>query len=102
MQTQNPNAQTHTPQPQAQAAQSMQQNRMTEPPQLITTKDLLYLTDSLSWELDVIKKLNQFEKESQDTKAKNLLRKAAQMHQKHYSILLKHLNPNNSASKIQS
>jgi len=75
---------------------------MTEPPQLITIKDLSYLTDSLSWELDVIKKFNHFEKESQDTKAKNLMKKAAQMHQKHYNILLKHLDPKNSASKLQS
>jgi len=105
LQTQNPNAQPQTYQPQTQqpqAAQSMQQNRMTEPPQLITIKDLNYLTDSLSWELDIIKKFNHFERESQDTKVKNCLKKAAQMHQKHYSVLLKHINPNNSASKIQS
>ena len=100
MPNQNPNFQA---QGQAQQQpQGMQQNRMTEPPQLITIKDLNYLTDSLSWELDVIKKLTHFEKESQDSKVKNFLKKSAQMHQKHYTILLKHLNPNNSASKIQS
>lgn len=97
MQTQNPGLQG-----QQQAAQAAPQNRMSEPPQLITIKDLNYLTDSLSWQLAVIKKLNSFAQDSQDTKVKNQLKKAVQMHQKHYSILLKHLNPNNSASKLQS
>lgn len=82
-------------------SQFMAQNRMPEPPQILTTKDHLYLTDALSWELDVIKKFNHFAQETQDAKAKSLMRRAAQIHQKHYSILLKHLNPANSAAKLK-
>lgn len=91
----NPQAQQHAGQ------QAAQQNRMPEPPRIITTKDCLYLTDAMSWELDAIKKFNHFAQETQDSKAKNLMTKAAQIHQKHYSILLKHLNPANSAAKLK-
>ena len=83
------------------AQQTAMQNRMPEPPQVITTKDHLYLTDALSWELDVIKKFNHFAQETQDTNAKNLITRAAQVHQKHYSILLKHLNAANSSAKLK-
>ena len=82
--------------------QAMQQNRMSEPPQVITTKDLSYIKDALSWELDVIKKFNHFSQETQDQQAKNLIDQTSQMHQKHYQTLLKHLNPANSSSKLQS
>lgn len=81
--------------------QMAQQNRMPEPPQIVTSKDYSYLTDALSWELDVIKKFNHFFQESQDAKTKNLIKRTAQIHQKHYSILLKHLNPANSAAKMK-
>lgn len=81
--------------------QVMTQNRMPEPPQVITTKDHLYLTDALSWELDVIKKFNHFAQETQDMNAKNLITRATQIHQKHYSILLKHLNSANSSVKLK-
>ena len=77
-----------------------QQTRMSEPPQIITTKDMAYLQDALSWELDVIKKFNHFAQETQDAKTKNLIQKSAQMHQKHYNMLLKHLNSANSANKL--
>lgn len=98
-QQQNFNPQMFNPQQAGQ--QVMQQNRMSEPPQVITTKDHLYLTDALSWELDVIKKFNHFSQETQDTNARQLMARAAQLHQKHYNILLKHLNPANSAAKLK-
>lgn len=78
------------------------QNRIPQPPQVITTKDLSYLKDAMSWELDVIKKFHHFAQETMEPKTKNLIKKSAQMHQKHYGILLKHVNPVNSASKLQS
>lgn len=81
--------------------QNLQQGRMTEPPQVITGKDLNYLKDALSWELDVIKKFNHFAQECQDQKTKSLISRSAQMHLKHYHILLQHLNPANSAQKMQ-
>jgi len=93
--------QDYNPQVMPNQQQAGLQNRMPEPPQVITTKDHQYLTDALSWELGVIKKFNRFTQETQDAKAKNLMKKAAQVHQKHYGILLKHLNPANSAAKLK-
>lgn len=97
MQTQNFN-----PQGQTQMGQAAQQQRMTEPPQIITTKDLAYIKDGMSWLLDIIKKDNHFAKEAQDQKVQAQLKKIAQIHQKHYNLLLKHLNPQNTAKKLQS
>ncbi|MDX9872674.1 MAG: hypothetical protein RBT41_09675 [Clostridia bacterium] len=96
MQTQNIN-------PQGMQNQQMgqQQNKMPEPPKMVSTKDLAYLTDAMSWELDIIKKFNHFAQETQDAKSKNLLTKACQTHQKHYNTLLKHLNPANSQPQFK-
>lgn len=66
----------------------------------ITTKDLLYLTDELSWELLAMKKSHHFSRECQDPEVKDLLDKTGQMHQRHYEALLAFLesasntNPN--------
>ncbi|MDD2402731.1 MAG: hypothetical protein PHI90_04955 [Clostridia bacterium] len=85
------------------AGQSTQQQaRMPEPPQILSTKDVAYIKDALSWELDVIKKCNKFAQETQDSKIKNLIQRSVQVQQKHYNMLLKHLNPMNSASKLNS
>lgn len=89
-------------QPFGQQQMGQQAMRMKEPPQVITTKDLAYLHDALSWELDVIKKFHHFSQETQNQQAKALLDKACQVHQGHYQLLLKHLNPANSAAKLQS
>ncbi len=92
MQMQNPNTQTQGQQNQPMPGVG-QQNRMSEPPKMVSTKDLAYIKDALSWELDVIKKFNHFARETQDAKTKSLIQKGAQMHQKQYEMLLKHLNP---------
>lgn len=64
----------------------------------ITTKDLLYLSDELSWELLAMKKSHHFASECQDPEVKQLLEKTGQMHQRHYETLLACLesatNPN--------
>ena len=79
--------------------QNMQQNQQTfmpEPPQVITVKDSLYLTDMLSWNLLAMKKANFLAGHCQDPEIKNALHKAGQMHQNHYEKILVHLNaPNN-------
>lgn len=93
MQTQDINAQ--------QMGKGMQ-NRMPEPPQIITSKDLSYIRDALSWELAAVKKFNHFAQEAQDEKTKSVIEKVEQVHQKHYNNLLKHLNPANSANKLKS
>ncbi|HZG81877.1 MAG TPA: ferritin-like domain-containing protein [Brevibacillus sp.] len=68
-----------------------------EPPQVITTKDCSYLKDALSWNLLAFKKLHFFAQQAKDPEVKQQLEKAGQMHQKHYQILLGHLQNNNTA-----
>lgn len=75
---------------QQQSTQS-RQPIMTQPPNVLTTKDHLYLTDMLSWNLVVMKKANHFANECADQEVKQALEKAAQMHQRHYEKLLSHL-----------
>lgn len=98
MQTQNFNPQGMQNQ---QNQQMGQQPRMAEPPKMISTKDLSYLTDAMAWELDIIKKFNHFANEMQDAKSKNLITKSCQLHQKHYNMLLKHLNPANAQPQFK-
>ena len=68
-----------------------------EPPQVITSKDLSYLKDALSWELIAFKKLHAFAQQATDPEVKQALEKAGQMHQQHYQKLLTHLQNNNTA-----
>jgi hypothetical protein len=76
---------------QAQAKPPMQ-----APPRVITTKDLLYLKDALSWELNAFKKFHFFAQQATDPQIKQALDKAGQMHQRHYQKLLTHLQVNNN------
>lgn len=79
--------------------QSMQQPAiMQTPPQVITVKDCQYLKDMLSWELVAMKKCSHFAKECTDPEARSIIDKAGQMHQRHYTMLLKHLQHNNDAA----
>lgn len=80
-----------------QAPQQQQQNNvMQAPPQVITTKDSQYLKDQLSWELLAMKKCHHFAQECTDPGTRQLIDKAGQMHQRHYTLLLKHLQNNNT------
>ncbi|WP_166243292.1 hypothetical protein [Paenibacillus turpanensis] len=83
--------------------QQQQQPVMQQPPQVITTKDYLYLKDQLSWELIAMKKCRHFAAECMDTEIRDAIDKAGQMHQRHYELLLKHLQNNNTAEmqKVQ-
>lgn len=77
--------------------QSLQQQPlMMTPPNVITTKDLLYLKDMMSWLLDATKKCSHFSRECTDPKIKQVLDRAGQMHQRHYNIILKHCQNNNT------
>lgn len=69
---------------------------MEQPPEYITTKDLAYLKDALSWELTAMKKCYHFSMESKEPDVKNILEKTCRMHQNHYDILLKHVDSNKS------
>jgi hypothetical protein len=67
-----------------------------EPPRAITTKDLMYLKDILSWELLSFKKFHSLAGQAQDNEIKQALEKVGQIHQGHYQKLLTHLQVNNN------
>lgn len=67
---------------------------MNEPPQVLSTKDVAYLKDALSWELLAAKKCAHWSSEAQDPEIKFALAKAGQMHHRHYDLLLSQLDPN--------
>jgi hypothetical protein len=83
---------------QQQTVQSQQQGQaiMEQPPQVITTKDFLYLKDQLSWELLAMKKCRHFAQECSDPQITQVIDEAGQMHQRHYQLLLKHMQNNNT------
>lgn len=68
------------------------------PPRVITTKDLLYLKDAMSWELDAFKKFHFFAEHAVNPQIKQALDKAGKMHQQHYQKLLTHLQVDNNTA----
>lgn len=74
----------------------MQQNQaiMPQPPAVISTKDQMYISDMLSWNLLAMKKAHFFAQQSQDSEIKQALEQAGSMHQKHYQMILNHLQTN--------
>ncbi|WP_210365247.1 hypothetical protein [Bacillus sp. REN3] len=72
--------------------QNQQQGTMQQPPTIISTKDSLYLTDMLSWNLLAMKKAHFFAQQCQDQELKTEMERCGQMHQNHYEKILKHLN----------
>lgn len=74
---------------------STTQTIMTQPPRVITSKDLHYLSDHMTWQLVALKKCYHYAKECMDQDAINLLNQAGQMHLRHYQMLLKHCQQNN-------
>lgn len=68
------------------------------PPRVITTKDLLYLKDAMSWELDAFKKLHFFATQATNPQIRTALDKAGKMHQQHYQKLLTHLQVDNNTA----
>jgi len=69
---------------------------MPEPPNVKSTKDHLYLVDSLSWELASMKMMHHAALNCADPEIKDYLHRAGQMHQGHYQILLRHAVPNSA------
>ncbi|MCM3705543.1 MULTISPECIES: hypothetical protein [Cytobacillus] len=69
-----------------------QQGIMQQPPAVISTKDALYLTDMLSWNLLACKKAHFYAQQCQDQELKTHFEQCGQMHQRHYEQLLGHLN----------
>jgi hypothetical protein len=60
----------------------------------LTTKDLAYLKDAMSWELLAAKKCAHWAAETQDPEIKSLLEKAGAMHHQHYDLMLSNVDPN--------
>ncbi|WP_420838431.1 hypothetical protein [Caldalkalibacillus thermarum] len=75
---------------------NQQQPLMPRPPQVITSKDLAYLTDQLSWQLTATKKCHHFAQECIDSEIKAALDQAGKMHMRHYQMLLRHCQHNNT------
>lgn len=67
------------------------------PPRAISTKDLSYLKDAMSWEMLAFKKFHFYAGHVQDEEIKQALDQAGKMHQEHYQRLLSHLQVNNDA-----
>ncbi|MEM1503759.1 ferritin-like domain-containing protein [Domibacillus sp. 8LH] len=68
------------------------------PPRALSTKDLLYLKDALSWELLALKKFHFFAQQVSNSEIKQALEKAGKMHQDHFQKLLAHLQVDNNAA----
>lgn len=65
---------------------------MKEVPTVITTKDLLYLDDMLSWNFTTVKKINHYINEVVDEDVINLLTSVSKTFTKHYTEILECLN----------
>ena len=78
----------------------MQQQNMNtqQPPAIISTKDSLYLTDMLSWNLLAMKKAHFYAQQCQDPELRAEFDRCGQMHQRHYEKVLTHLNNNQNQS----
>lgn len=74
---------------------------MKQPPDIVTVKDSLYLTDMLSWNLIAIKKAHFFATQCTDSQVINALTRCGQMHQRHYDTILSHLDPNQQQNQQQ-
>ena len=76
-------------------------DRMNQPPNVISTKDLAYLTDALSWELIAFKKCRQFASFCTDPEIQREIDSIGQMHQQHYTQLLGYLQSNPNQNYLQ-
>lgn len=77
------------------------QGRMDQPPNVITTKDLAYLTDAMSWELLAMKKCRQYASFCTDPELQQMIDGVGQMHQKHYNKLLQYVQSNPNQKYLQ-
>ncbi|CAM3785038.1 hypothetical protein [Mesobacillus zeae] len=68
------------------------QMQMQQPPEVISVKDSLYLTDMLSWNLLAMKKAHFFAQQCNDSEIKLELERCGEMHQRHYERILSRLH----------
>ncbi|MCH1625582.1 hypothetical protein [Fredinandcohnia quinoae] len=76
---------------QQQPLYTAQGQQMPQAPAVITSKDLLYLTDMMSWNLIALKKAHFFASQCQIQEISQALEKVCQMHQRHYKQILAHM-----------
>ncbi|MFT8361906.1 MAG: hypothetical protein ABF608_01905 [Sporolactobacillus sp.] len=62
-----------------------------QPPEILTNKDLLYIEDMLSWNLNAIKKAHHYASVCQDRDIVQAMNRACQLHTRHYQCILNHL-----------
>ncbi|RBW71248.1 hypothetical protein [Bacillus taeanensis] len=86
---------------QQQINQQSAQQTMPQPPNVVSTKDEMYITDMLSWNLLTMKKAHFFAMHCQDQEIKTALEQAGQMHQRHYEKILSHLQPAGINKQLQ-
>ena len=75
--------------------------RMNQPPNVITVKDMAYLKDAMSWELLAMKKCRMYAEFTKDPQIKTLLDGTGRMHQRHYETLLQYLQSNPNQQYVQ-
>lgn len=76
---------------------SQQGHIMQQPPNMVSTKDLLYLTDMMSWNLMALKKAHFFAEQCTIPELKMAAENVCKMHQKHYQTILQHTKQPNNA-----
>ena len=64
---------------------------MTQPPEIMSTKDHLYVNDMLSWNLLAMKKMHFFAQQCHNPEVRAALEQAGQMHDRHYQQLLQQM-----------
>ncbi|MFD9625917.1 hypothetical protein [Peribacillus muralis] len=74
---------------------------MKQPPEMVSVKDSLYLSDMLSWNLNAIKKAHFFATQCKDPQIIDALNRCGLMHQRHYDTILNHLDQNQTQSQQQ-
>jgi rubrerythrin len=62
--------------------------KMNKVPAMISCKDLDYIKDMLNWNFIAAKKANHFLNHIQDEEVSTLIRQVAEMHKRHYDLLL--------------
>ncbi|RHW39028.1 hypothetical protein D1B31_13780 [Neobacillus notoginsengisoli] len=78
-----------------------QQGVMQQPPNVLSGKDELYLTDMLTWNLMAAKKAHFYAQHCQIEAMRAEAEKVGQMHQLHYEKILGHLSAHENQNAQQ-
>ncbi|WP_043930588.1 hypothetical protein [Bacillus sp. EB01] len=78
-----------------------QQQFIQQPPDVLSGKDALYLTDMLTWNLLAAKKAHFFAQHCQMESMRAEAEKVCEMHTRHYETILGHLNSHENQNAQQ-